>query len=119
MISDVDFQRYVCKYDLPIKKSVLEELVSSLEEPTEVTDREGISYLDDANPNSDPVLSKRQSTILYNLLEKADTLYDYDPTIFSIIRNESEKYFTGSSTLATTVNEIQTKVALYLWESIA
>ena len=119
MISDVDFQRYVCKYDLPIKKSVLEELVSSLEEPTEVTDREEISYLGEANPNSEPVLSKRQSTILYNLLEKADTLYDYDPTIFSIIRNESEKYFTGSSTLATTVNEIQTKVALYLWESIA
>ena len=119
MISDVDFQRYVCKYDLPIKKSVLEELVSSLEEPTEVTDREGISYLDEANPNSDPVLSKRQSTILYNLLEKADTLYDYDPTIFSIIRNESEKYFTRNSTLATTIDSIQTKVKMYLWESLA
>ena len=118
MISNEAFQQDVCKYDLPIKKSVLEALVSSLEQATDVEVGEETAYPGEANSNSKPVLSKRQSTILFSLLKKADTLYDYDPTIYSIIQNESEKYFIGNNTLEDTINSIQSKVKLYLWESL-
>ena len=70
----------------------------------------------DAVYDPSPIISEHQEQLFRDLLESAETQYEYDPVIYHIMDQETSKCFAGEASLDETIEAIQAKVSVYLSE---
>ncbi len=127
MLSDNELQEYISLLMIPMKKSVCQETVDECLHPFAKYEGHEITLNDDGSFSVDgvymdqeydpaPKISDEQAVKYNKLIEAADTLYDYDPGIYSIIEKEAQKYFSGSCQLEAATHEVQSRVSIYLAE---
>ena len=112
---------------IPLKKSFTEQLLQHLRNPyaeyegkTIGVNQDGTFTVDgvwmDAVYDPSPIISEHQEQLFRELLESAETQYQYDPVIFQIMEQETSKYFAGEASAGETIGAIQAKVSVYLSE---
>lgn len=127
MISDEGEQAAQALSQIPLKKSVCKSTVDNLLNPYAKYDGHELTLNDDGSFSVDgvymdqvydpsPVITPEQAGEYYRLIDSAITVYDYDPSIFDIIKNAAQRYFAGNYTPDEAAEEIQSRVSIYLAE---
>ena len=124
---DDDFQRSVAANMILIKKSICDELIDELQNPFAKYEGRDVEIHSDGSFTVDgvymdqiydptPLISDRQVDKFYGLIRNANTLYDYDPNIYSIIEQETSRLFHNVYTVEETSEKIQNRVSIYVSE---
>lgn len=94
---------------LPIKRSALDNVANTALAAAENTD-----------PNAYPSFAVTADDIatFRAVLEAADTtMYDFDPTIMAIVKEEAAGFFTGQKSVTETIAIIENRVQIYMDEN--
>lgn len=127
MLADDELQEYISLTTIPMKKSACQKDLDECLNPLAKYEGHEIKLNDDGSflldgvymdqeYDTTPIISDEQAKKYTELIENIDTLYDYDPSIYSIIEKEAQRYFSGDCQLDAAVAEIQSRVSIYLSE---
>lgn len=127
MISDEEYQNSLIWGTIPVRKECTNEHIKYLLNPYATYEGKNIQVYEDGTYsvdgvvmdqiyNPEPIISEEVAKQYQDLIQSSHRIYEYDPTIFSIISKESEKYFDGGISLNQALDSIQSKVTTYLSE---
>jgi|GEM_PF-4811958 len=120
-----DYQNNIGENGFPLKNSAFDISMgyATKNPPMYHAVYEGVSYdnevtywMGEEQHKLDP-LSKEDQEIFMNLIDSIETSSTVDKKIMSILNEESEQYFNNKSTLDEAINNIQSRVQIYLYES--